>query len=130
MKIKHQLNSVLVACFKCYFNGDKSEKFEMQCNEGCVNVTRNGVTVRNCWSKNDFQNEGCKMYDDEEICICFTELCNFGEPEIQKPLNSTSLISAIEPLTNSLQLPTNVSSPFISASSNLTEDTGKDNADE
>ena len=61
----------------------------MNCNgDGCVNVTKVGATgtSRNCWAKNDVQTEGCKMYDDEEICVCFTELCNFGQAQNQETL--------------------------------------------
>ena len=82
----HKLSAI---CFKCYFNGDESDKFEIPCNDGCVNVTKNGATLRNCWSKNDIQNEGCKIYDDEEICVCFTELCNFGQIQDPTALNSS-----------------------------------------
>ena len=72
----------------------------MDCNgDGCVNVTKAGATgtSRSCWTKNDIQKEGCKMYDDEEICVCFTELCNFGKVSSQEAL--TSQTTATNPAT-------------------------------
>ena len=53
---------------------------KQECKDGCVNVTKDGGkgTSRACWNKNDSQKEGCNKYGDEEICICYTELCNYG----------------------------------------------------
>ena len=53
----------------------------MNCKDGCVNVTKEGkpATSRNCWNKVDGEEERCTKNGDEEICYCFTELCNFGE---------------------------------------------------
>ena len=53
---------------------------KQECKDGCVNVTKDGGkgSSRACWNKNDAQEEGCNKYGDEEICICYTELCNYG----------------------------------------------------
>ena len=76
---------LLVSCFKCCFSGDETDPciLELDCKDGCVNVTKDGGkgTSRNCWNKNDIQKDGCNKYGNEEICICYAELCNLGPSE-------------------------------------------------
>ena len=84
--------------------------------------------MRNCWSENDIQNEGCKIYDDEEICVCFTELCNFGQIQDPTTLNSTKsfITTQSSSITTTPNMTINVMK--IEATTTSTKDDTEENA--
>ena len=50
------------------------------------------------------------MYNDEEICVCFTELCNFGDIQEQTILGSTAASITSQIPTTKLSISSTTSS--------------------